>query len=132
MKTVIHIEDSPEWQIMVRESLLLNTEINPIAAYSSFDEFRRENYPLANLYICDRHLPEKKGRDPNDKTWVEILNTLYCLHPSSPVIMLSSCPPKNWRDYKNVVDIIDKEDFDSNIFRVKVEGVLGLEQGGRL
>jgi hypothetical protein len=133
MKDVIHIEDSLEWQKNVRNSLMLDTDIRPVVAYSNFDDFRKANYPRADLYICDRHLPERRGKNPDDETWKSVLSTIVCLHPHSPIVILSSHPPSDFWRYLNVLDAIKKtanpNDFDFGAFRNKIEHYLGLTSG---
>jgi hypothetical protein len=133
MKDVIHIEDSIEWQENVKHSLMLNTDIRPVVAYTTFDDFRKANYPRADLYICDRHIPERKGKHPDDETWKSVLSTISCLHPHSPIVILSSHPPVDFRRYLSVLDAIKKpsnpEEFEFGAFRNKIERYLGLQPG---
>lgn len=134
MKKVIHIEDKPEWQTVVKNALMLNTGIEPVTAYGSMEAFREANYPEADLYVCDRHLPERKGGDPDDQTWRSLLKTLSCLYSHSPVIILSNYPPADRRNFRNVVECIQKprdlEQFDFQHFRSRVEYYLRINDSG--
>jgi DNA-binding NarL/FixJ family response regulator len=136
MKKVIHIEDRPEWQQNVRNSLMLNTDIEPVSAYGSMEDFADASYPSADLYVCDRHFPDRRGQNPNDESWKQLLETITCLHPGMdiPIVILSSHPPKDWRKYCNVVEAIKKPmqylDFDFWGFRNTIEHHLGINNSG--
>jgi hypothetical protein len=132
MKKVIHIEDKVEWQDNVRSALMLNTGIEPVTAYGDMESFRNDNYPSADLYVCDRHLPDKPGQSPNDYSWKQLFETITCLHPGMnvPIVILSSHPPRDWRRYANVVEALRKpenpRDFDFASFRKTIEHYLGI------
>lgn len=136
MKNVIHIEDKLEWRQNVHNALMLNTAINPVISYECIQDFRDAGYPSADLYVCDRHLPERRGEHPNDESWKQLFQTIDCLHPglNVPVVILSSHPPKDWRTYSNVVEAIRKpkapQDFDFAGFRCMIENYLGLNFKG--
>jgi len=131
MKQVIHIEDNAGWREIVRNGLLLSTDIEPVKSFENFDDFRKANYPQADLYICDRHLPERKGKHPDDETWRSLLSVINCLYPTSPIVILSSHPPK--AKYPGVVNAMQKPlqalDFDYLGFRDKIEFYLDLNRG---
>ena len=135
MKKIIHLEDNLQWQEVVRASLMLNTDIEPVITYGSIEDFRKANYPSADLYVCDRHLPDKPEQHPNDHSWRQLIDTINCLHPGMnlPLVILSSHPPRNWRSYGNVVAALQKpsnvEEFDFQEFRDKIEYYLGLNRG---
>ncbi len=137
MKKVIHIEDSFNWQNNVHMALTSSKSGIDAAVYGSIEGFRKANYPSADLYVCDRHLPDKLGLDPNDYSWKQILDTINCLHPNMkvPIVILSSKPPRDWRRYPNVVDAIQKtadySDFDIRAFRDKIEFYLGSAGGSK-
>ncbi len=135
MKKIIHIEDQIEWRDNVRSALMLDDSIEPVISYECVEDFRQANYPSANLYIFDRHLPDKRGQCPNDESWKTLFDIVNCLHPGIkvPLVILSSHPPKDWKKYRNVVDAIRKpqnpQDFDFAGFRNKIETYLGLTSG---
>lgn len=124
MRTIVHIEDSSDWLERVKVALepLDSLSIVPIRDQ---EDFRNKNYPRADLYVCDRHLPLDRKSMPNDFSWKEILDTISCLHPYSSVVVLSSHPPADWRRYRNVIDAVKKSKFDEFSFRKIVE--FGLE-----
>jgi hypothetical protein len=136
MKKVIHIEDNPEWQNNVGMALAKNREIESFT-YGSMEEFRQANYPSADLYVCDRHLPDKRGQNPNDDSWKRLLETITCLHPGIrvPIVILSSHPPRDWRRYANVVDAVQKTpdayDFDIGGFGELIAKHLCLDGGSK-
>ncbi len=129
MRKVIHFEDDKTWQNNVRHALLLSTEILPVESFSNLQDYRDANYPQADLYICDRHLPEFPRGIPEDNTWRALIRTVNSLYPDSKIIIFSKHPPADWRRYAGVVDSLDKNDFDLNVFRSRVESLLCLEAG---
>jgi len=132
MKKIIHIEDNPCWQEAVRSALAPNPNIGPVLAFGCVEDLRRANYPYADLYVCDRHLPDKPGQRPNDSSWKQIVDTLYCLYSDLkvPMIILSSLPPADWRKHRGIVEAIQKpwspQIFNAEEFRAKIEFYLGV------
>lgn len=129
MKKILHIEDKVEWQDNIRHALGLALDIERLEPVPDMDSFRNRGYPYADLYICDRHIPERTGERPNDESWRTIIDVISELHPTSKILFLSKRPPQNWRDYSQVVGAIAKSDFDLGRFRATIESVFGLPIG---
>jgi len=127
MKRIVHVEDSLEWQDNLRIALASLIEKGlEVNIYSCIESFRKANYPRADLYVLDIHLPEKPSEVPNDKSWKSLLKTIVSLYPQQNIILLSYYPPKDWQRYKNVVGAVQKEKFNPLEFRILVENYLQL------
>jgi hypothetical protein len=120
---IIHIEDDAKWQNIVRT--VLKDHLIDLVSMGSLEEFRSTEDIRADLYICDRHLPEKKGKNPNDGCWKAVINTLAVCYPYSPVLVLSHKPQKDWRKYQNIKSVFDKNIFEGKEFVNKINFYLG-------
>jgi len=125
MKRVIQFEDSRRYRKMLKECLEC-FEVD-VVSFEDFESFRRQGYPRADLYVSDRHFPEKANESPNDVSWKHIIQTLGEIYPEIPVLILSSCPPRNVYNYRNVKGVFAKPDVekDDSYFKQKVEDCLG-------
>jgi len=129
MKTIIHIEDRAEWLEKVRNALALSLDLKLEEPITCLQEFRDRNQPYADLYICDRHIPERKDGRLDDESWKAILSCVECIYPESKIIVLSKKSLDNYVRYSQVVKSIKKDDFTPETFRAEIEKILGLQIG---
>ena len=127
MKTLLHIDDKQEWRDKVHSALVSSPGIIQLEPLETMECFRSRDYPQADLYVFDRHIPDVLGQDPNDVCWRQLVNSVSILYPQTKVLFLSNKPPMDWRNYAKIIGAINKRDFDPLRFRATVELALGLE-----
>ncbi len=131
-KTIIHIEDNPDFRRQVCEALS-GLEGVELRAYGSLVDFYRAPSNHADLYIADRHFPRDSRDKTNDNNWRTLAKYVQSLNPDARIVLLSNYPPqeRDWRRYRNIFQVFRKGDFDPAFFRESIASLLGIN-GGKL
>jgi len=127
VKRILHLEDSPDWVGNVMGAIAGQPEMELIYA-SNKHEFYMGPYNTADLYLLDRHFPNKVGEFPEDN-WENVVSFLEKDSPKIPVIILSSEPPSRneCSRYKNIREVLDKRTFSDKEFLAKIKFQLGMQ-----
>ena len=124
-KRIIHVDDDSQFREKIRASLrpIQGLDLVQVADQESFlaiDGFQ------ADLYVFDRHLPNRQGGNVNDTVWRTMSGAVHDLYPEARILLVSSNPPheEEWRKYKGIVRTMHKQDFNPEVFRELVESYL--------
>ena len=112
-KNLIHIDDSKSVLEFVSDALepiqaLEGLELKQLT--NKYDYLCNPNLE-ADLYLLDRHFPEKQGMQCNDYSWKELTKFIGQMFPDKGVILLTSEPPADriWRPFKNIRTVLNKD-----------------------
>ena len=98
MARIIHLEDEKPFQLVVRSALKDVKDLN-LTQVGDLESFFLLNNINSDLYILDRHFPEKVGGKSGDKAWRRFSMFVKEYYPETPIIILSSAIPDDWRRY---------------------------------
>jgi len=127
MARIIHIDDNPEFRKKIRQSLAGISGLELIQA-EDLEAFYRMASCETDLYITDRHFPEKPGANVAD-LWASVVSyasEMRNIYHNKGVIVVSDHPPaeKEWRRYSDVIlNVMKKSDFNTVSFREMVESL---------
>ncbi|MEK6906511.1 MAG: hypothetical protein AABW81_02725, partial [Nanoarchaeota archaeon] len=93
-------------------------QISDLESFFGLDELS------SDLYIMDRHFPEKPGQKAGDTSWRKIAEFVRDFYPETPIILLSGAIPRNWRDYTSIRYAVPKRPFSSQNLYSIVESII--------
>jgi CheY-like chemotaxis protein len=118
--TIVYVEDDPSFRARVRECIagedIILVELD---SQDAFLQLGRRGGLEADLYVFDRHLPEKTGEKPNDIVWRTLAGYVDTLYVDRAVLILSNSPPRKdeLQKYRSIKGTFNKAHFDSEKFK---------------
>jgi hypothetical protein len=122
---IIHIDDCEEVLDVVK-SILDQVEDLDLSQFKTKHEYLQSSNLEADLYILDRHFPQRPGMNVDDTSWRELTGFIEQMFPEKGVVLLSSTPPeeKDWRQYRNIRMVLTKPITHTANFRDMIKHYL--------